>query len=152
MIIFLNRLQSIAFHENGKNHKFNASKRIDDIRRRGTQNDRQSKKEEQWIRQMEEAAMNDYRTKDLGSGSDISARVFNERKAEKDAQKKMIEEAAEKAKAKMEEEKAAGAQYSIGPQIPGTSGAAASSESGLFKPVEAPKDGTKWHKSAPKKW
>ena len=53
-------LQSINFHENGKRHQEAAAKRLSDIRYRGQVQDKKDKKEAQWIKQMEEAAMNDY--------------------------------------------------------------------------------------------
>ena len=50
----------MSFHENGKRHQDNAAKRLSDIRHRGQVKDKKDKKEEQWIKQMEAAAMKDY--------------------------------------------------------------------------------------------
>jgi hypothetical protein len=62
---------------------------------------------------MEQAAMKDYRSKDLLGGADISARIFNEKKSERDKEKKAIEEAAAKAREKIEQENEAGMRYQI---------------------------------------
>ena len=58
--------QSIAFHENGRKHQQNTELRLDDIRKRGAAADKKAAKEQQWIAQMEAAALNDYITKDIG--------------------------------------------------------------------------------------
>ncbi len=51
---------------------------------------------------MERAAMSDYMSKDVlkaGGGADMTAKIFNEKKAERDAEKAAIEAATSKAKA-----------------------------------------------------
>ena len=60
------------------------SKRLSEIRHRSNLKDRKATKEGEWLAKMEAAALKDYRDKDLGQGSDLSARIFNEKKAERD--------------------------------------------------------------------
>ena len=85
--------QSISFHESGKKHQENAAKRLQDIHKNQSFKDRKDAKEAEWIAQMERNAMKDYRTKDLEGGHDLSARIFHERKKEKDAIEEQIREA-----------------------------------------------------------
>lgn len=77
-------------------------KRLQEIRKKSSYKDRQDAKEAEWIQQMERNAMKDYRKKDLEGGHDLSARIFHERKAEKDA----IEAQMQAAKAREAEAKA----------------------------------------------
>jgi len=71
---------SIVSHEGGTKHFANAQRRLAEMRRRGAANSAAKRQEEEWVKQMEEAAMKDYREKDLGGGADIQARRVNAKK------------------------------------------------------------------------
>ncbi len=124
--------------------------KLADIRWRGAAQDKRNKKEEQWVQQMERQAMQDYMGKDVlgaaaaSGGGDLSAKIFMEKKAERDAEKAAIEAAANAAKEAAQQGKSA-SLASIGP-IAGPSAPVSSSSGGPLKPVDAPKSGTKWHK------
>jgi hypothetical protein len=48
-------------HEGGTKHFANAQRRLQEMRERGTKNRAKQKQEDEWIKQMEEAAMKDYK-------------------------------------------------------------------------------------------
>jgi len=75
---------SIEFHENGKKHKQAVQDRLRDIGRKGAQDEKKTAKEEQWLKQIEQQAMKDYRNKDLQENSDLTARIFNEKRGERE--------------------------------------------------------------------
>ncbi|CAB4066341.1 WBP4 [Lepeophtheirus salmonis] len=127
-----------------------------DIRRKGMEDLRNSRDEAAMLRQMEEDALNTYRMKDLDSNSDITASIFNKRRAEMRENRRISEEAAaegfndEMSKAEIAALNAAANSDSIGPSIGPQSGP------NVIRRMEAPRSGTKWHKSesskGPKKW
>ena len=41
-----------------------------------------AKREEDWLKDIERKAMNDYRSKDLGNNADITAKIFNQKRSE----------------------------------------------------------------------
>ncbi len=87
----------MEFHESGKRHKENVAKRLTEIQARGAHNDRKAAKEEEWIKKMEADALKDYRSKDLCGNADITAKIFNQKREEREAGKRAVEEAAAKA-------------------------------------------------------
>ena len=48
-------------HEGGTKHFANAQRRLAEMRRRGAANSAAKRQEEEWVKQMEEAALKDYR-------------------------------------------------------------------------------------------
>jgi len=104
------------------------------------------------MEEIEQKAMNDYRKKDLGSNSDITAQIFNAKRAERDASREQDESERARNAAQM-----AALEASMEPQAPGPSVAAIGPQietaKPLFRKIEAPTSGTKWH-NAPgtKKW
>ncbi|XP_040571817.1 uncharacterized protein [Lepeophtheirus salmonis] len=147
---------SVGFHEGGKKHQMAVQTRLKDIRRKGMEDLRNSRDEAAMLRQMEEDALNTYRMKDLDSNSDITASIFNKRRAEMRENRRISEEAAaegfndEMSKAEIAALNAAANSDSIGPSIGPQSGP------NVIRRMEAPRSGTKWHKSesskGPKKW
>ena len=55
-----------------------------DIGQKGAKDEKKSAKEDQWLKQMEQQAMKDYRNKDLQDNSDLTAKIFNEKRGERD--------------------------------------------------------------------
>ena len=74
--------QSISFHENGKKHQQAVENRLYEIKRKGKKDDLKARKEEEWMKEIERKAMNDYRTKDVGNNADITAKIFNQKRQE----------------------------------------------------------------------
>ena len=60
--------------------------RLYEIKRKGAKDEKKSTLEEKWLQDMEEKAMSDYRKKDLGNNSDLTAKIFNQKRAERDAE------------------------------------------------------------------
>lgn len=133
---------SIQFHESGRKHQFNVQNRLSSIRHRASQKEKKEAKEGQWLEQMEKAALSDYRTKDLAGGSDLTARIFNEKKLQVES---------------IDNDKDGGIapkSTHIGPQRPNQPEIEGSSN--LLRKIDAPTSGTKWHKVhggvSPNKW
>jgi len=171
---------SIEFHESGRRHQAAVQTRLKDIGRKGALDDKKAKKEEEWLRKMEQAAMNDYRKKDLsGANPDLTANIFHQKRAQRaadqDSQRAEMAQIAEKiaqkanaaaATAAASEAAASREEEADEPQEEGPDGAAAaagsvaavgadgaSSSSFKLRKVEAPKSGTKWHNPpTPKLW
>ncbi|XP_032591774.1 WW domain-binding protein 4 [Drosophila grimshawi] len=68
---------SIAFHESGKKHKLNVSKRITEISRNSDKAEREKQKMDNEIRKMEAAAMKSYAQDIHGYHGDMTARSIN---------------------------------------------------------------------------
>lgn len=78
---------SIEFHENGKRHQQAVKDRLRDIGQKGARDERKTAKEELWMKQIEQQAMKDYRAKDLQENSDLTAKIFNEKRCERDKER-----------------------------------------------------------------
>ena len=85
-IFFFLIFQSRTFHENGKRHQQAVENRLYEIKRKGAKDEKKSTLEEKWLQDMEEKAMSDYRKKDLGNNSDLTAQIFNQKRAQRDAE------------------------------------------------------------------
>jgi hypothetical protein len=83
--------QSVTFHENGKRHQQAVENKLYDIRKRGKRDELKANREEQWMQDIESKAMRDYRSKDLGANADITAKIFNQKRAEREADKETSE-------------------------------------------------------------
>lgn len=66
---------SVQFHENGKRHKDNVSKRLSDISRRSAKKQKEAAKLDMEMKKMEAAAMRAY-MKDIASNPDYSSQEF----------------------------------------------------------------------------
>ena len=84
--LFFFIFQSRTFHENGKRHQQAVENRLYEIKRKGAKDEKKSTLEEKWLQDMEEKAMSDYRKKDLGNNSDLTAQIFNQKRAQRDAE------------------------------------------------------------------
>jgi len=145
---------SRTFHENGKRHQQAVENRLYEIKRKGAKDEKKSTLEEKWLQDMEEKAMSDYRKKDLGNNSDLTAQIFNQKRAQRDAEEEGEEcdrarKAAQKAslEASMEPAKAGSSRGPmVGPQIE-------TPNSFLRAVKKAPTSGTRWHNPpGTKKW
>uniref|UniRef100_A0A1B0FIY9 Uncharacterized protein n=1 Tax=Glossina morsitans morsitans TaxID=37546 RepID=A0A1B0FIY9_GLOMM len=67
---------SISFHENGKRHRMNVTKRISDISRNSEKAEQERRKMDAEIRRMEEAAMRSY-AKDIHAHGDLTAHCIS---------------------------------------------------------------------------
>lgn len=90
---------SIEFHESGKRHQQAVKDRLRDIGQKGARDQKKSAKEEQWMKQIEQQAMKDYRAKDLQENSDLTAKIFNEKRSERDNER-LTESSIEESKRK----------------------------------------------------
>ncbi|TRY73853.1 hypothetical protein TCAL_01906 [Tigriopus californicus] len=147
---------SIEFHESGRKHQLNTEKRLTDIRKRSTIQDKKAEKQAQWIEQMEAAALKDYRNKDLAQGADLSARIFHETKAQREAEKEALTASilAQKAEIQAGQDEKATDLSSCERASSSTSNVSTNDPmpgSSCLQTVVAPKSGTPWHKD-PKKW
>ena len=138
---------SIEFHESGRRHQAAVATRLEEIGRKGAKDERKAKKQEEWLQKMEQAAMNDYRKKDLaGDNKDLTAAIFHQKRGQRG-------EAAPAAVA-------AGASHDVeggnkSAETERRSESPVDEDSGSFKlrKIEAPKTGTKWHNPpTPKHW
>jgi len=68
---------SWAGHENGVRHKKNVAEKISEIKKKSAESAQAAKDQQHWIRKMEEAALRDYRKKDLHTNSDFTAKLYN---------------------------------------------------------------------------
>ena len=162
---------SIDFHESGRRHQAAVQVRLREISRKGAQDERRAKKEDDMIRMMEMNAMNDYRKKDLSGNPDLSAHIFLEKKAQRDAEREEEEESAEaeatnrqrleRAEIAVRAAEALAKRAAKDPMLEGmpepTSSAAETDQgpSNKLRKIEAPKSGTKWHNKdsqPPKHW
>lgn len=143
-------------HEGGTRHKLAVETRLREIRRRGLDEDNRAQQEDEWVKRMEENAMKDYRMKDLESNSDLTAKIFNEKRAQRDAVRDAEEEEQEK---RDEEEREVKRNIHLGMKIvpaPSTShgyivaGPDDYGKPSMIRCVQAPKGGTKWHNLPPK--
>lgn len=71
-----NRPQSIVFHEGGKRHKENVAKKLSDIARKSQKDEKERKKMDQHMRQMEDAALKAY-AQDIARGGDITTQEMS---------------------------------------------------------------------------
>ena len=83
---------SIEFHENGKRHQQAVKDRLRDIGQKGARDEKKTAKEDVWLKQMEQQAMKDYRAKDLQENSDLTAKIFNEKRCERDQKRASAED------------------------------------------------------------
>lgn len=114
--------QSISFHENGRRHQQAVENRLYEIKRKGKKDDLKAKREEDWLKDIERKAMNDYRSKDLGNNADITAKIFNQKRSEMYEHEASTSEKAQFAAQCAELDKdlagvAGGSTAQIGPQI-----------------------------------
>lgn len=69
-------MQSIQFHENGKRHKLAVSKKLTDIGRKSIQDEKERKKIDLQMKQMEDAALKAY-ANDISRGGDMTTQSLN---------------------------------------------------------------------------
>ena len=82
---------SIEFHENGKRHQQAVKDRLRDIGQKGARDEKRTAKEDLWLKQIEQQAMKDYRAKDLQDNSDLTAKIFNEKRGEREKERASVE-------------------------------------------------------------
>lgn len=112
--------------------------------------------EKKWLEEIEQKAMNDYRSKDLGNNADITAQIFNQKRAQRnenedeegDESSDRARKAAQLAalEAQMQPQTSSNKNGPmVGPQI--------DAPSSWLKTIKAPTSGTKWHNEpGTKKW
>lgn len=144
---------SRTFHENGRRHQQAVENRLYEIKRKGGKDERKASMQDKWLQEMEHKAMNDYRKKDLGNNGDLTAQIFNQKRAERDAE----EESEESDRARKAAQLAA-LEASREPVKAGTSknamvGQQIDAPPFWLNTIKAPTSGTKWHnKPGTKKW
>ena len=69
-------MKSIVSHEGGTKHFANAQRRLAEMRRRGAAAAGAKRQEDEWVKQMEEAALKDYRRDILHFTSKLEAPNF----------------------------------------------------------------------------
>jgi len=143
---------SRQIHENGVKHKQMVEDKLSEIRRKQVTDAKSAKDESHWLKKMEEAALRDYKKKDIAENRDFTAKLYNNEDLPD------VEEKYEAIRKSNE----------VGPRLPGqpehkkmkfeqmlqagTEKALANSEATSLNPVKATDSGTKWHKPAPPKF
>jgi len=139
---------SRQIHENGTRHKAAVEEKLSEIRRKQVHDAKVAKDESHWLKKMEEAALRDYKKKDIKENRDFTAKLYNnEDLPDVDAKYEDIRKSNE-----------------IGPRLPGepehkqmkfenmlrAKEGVTSDE--MIAPIKASTSGTKWHKPAPPKY
>ncbi|XP_023346452.1 WW domain-binding protein 4 [Eurytemora carolleeae] len=139
---------SRQIHENGTRHKQSVEEKLSEIRRKQIQDVKVAKDESHWLKKMEEAALRDYKKKDIASNRDFTAKLYNnEDLPDVDAKYENIRKSNE-----------------VGPRLPGEpepkhlkfehmlkAGEEREDKEKVIAPVKASSSGTKWHNPAPPK-
>lgn len=68
---------SWAGHEQGVRHKKAVEDKLNEMKRKQIQTDKSAKDEAHWLRKMEEAALKDYKSKDITNSRDFTAKLYN---------------------------------------------------------------------------
>eukprot|EP00088_Acartia_fossae_P006860 TRINITY_DN1316_c0_g1_i1.p1 TRINITY_DN1316_c0_g1~~TRINITY_DN1316_c0_g1_i1.p1 ORF type:complete len:328 (-),score=83.42 TRINITY_DN1316_c0_g1_i1:157-1140(-) len=138
---------SRQIHENGQRHKRSVEEKLSEIRKKQVTDAKQTKDEAHWLKKMEEAALKDYKKKDIKDNRDFTAKLYNnEDLPDVDEKYESIRQANQ-----------------VGPRLPGEPEAKHMKFENMLKageegnkeinPVKATTSGTKWHKPpAPKYW
>jgi len=142
---------SRAIHEQGVRHKEAVEEKLSEIRRKQAAEVKVAKDETHFLKKMEEAALRDYKKKDIKENRDFTAKLYNnEDLPDVDEKYENIRQAnvqgprlpgeAEPKQAKFEHMLKAGEAL-----------AASKGEDRFIAPVKANASGTKWHNPAPPK-
>jgi len=169
---------SWAGHENGVRHKKNVADKITEIKKQQAASTQAAKDQQHWIRKMEEAALRDYKKKDLTSNRDFTAKLYNNEDlpdVEKDTYQDIEQQqqqpgggGKEAGSGVIGPQKPRGTNYTpktVDPMLQPTGDApdrwdkdydkmkqGGSAEPSMC-PIRAPVTGTKWHNTpAPKLW
>lgn len=68
--------QSVTFHENGKRHKANVAKKLQDIGKKSVKDQKERQKVDMQLKQMEDAALKAY-AQDISRGGDLTTQQMN---------------------------------------------------------------------------
>jgi len=141
---------SRQIHENGTRHKQAVEDKLGEIRRKQVADNKAAKDELHWLKKMEDAALRDYKKKDIKENRDFTAKLYNNEDLPD------VEEKYESIRKANE----------IGPRLPGEPepkhikfenmlkvGEGKEDKEIVIAPVKATTSGTRWHNPAPpKQW
>jgi len=141
---------SRSIHENGKRHQDSVEQKLSEMRQKQKNDAKNTKDEAHWLKKMEEAALKDYKNKDIGNNRDFTAKLYNNEDLPD------IDEKYESMRAVNQ----------VGPKLPGEpqpkqqkfekmlkAGAESTEgESTMIAPRKATASGTKWHNPPPPKF
>jgi len=68
---------SRQIHENGVRHKKSVEDKLSELRKKQITDAKQTKDESHWLKKMEEAALKDYKKKDIQNSRDFTAKLYN---------------------------------------------------------------------------
>jgi len=140
---------SRQIHDNGKRHKEAVEDKLSDMRKKQQADAKNTKDEQHWLKKMEEAALKDYKKKDIGSNRDFTAKLYNnEDLPDIDEKYESIRQANQ-----------------VGPRLPGEpepkhqkfehmlkAGTESADKDIMIAPRKATISGTKWHNPPPPKY
>jgi len=152
---------SWAGHEQGVRHKKAVEEKLSEMKRKAVSDMKSAKDEAHWLRKMEEAALRDYKSKDISSNRDFTAKLYNNEELpdvnvtyEAGPSNEPAGSIGPKIPSKMKDKK-----KKVDPMMEPTGTAPDKWDKDyemktmIMNPVVAPSSGTKWHKpSAPKFW
>lgn len=152
---------SWAGHEQGVRHKKAVEEKLSDMKRKAVSDMKSAKDEAHWLRKMEEAALKDYKSKDISSNRDFTAKLYNNEDLpdvgvtyEAGPSNEPAGAIGPKIPTKMKDKK-----KRVDPMMESTGTAPDKwdkdyeQRAQALAPVAAPTSGTKWHKpGAPKFW
>lgn len=141
---------SRSIHENGKRHQESVEEKLSEMRKKQQTDAKNTKDEAHFLKKMEEAALKDYKKKDIGNNRDFTAKLYNnEDLPDIDEKYESMRQANQ-----------------VGPRLPGEpepkqqkfeNMLKAGSQSGntegmVIAPRKAVASGTKWHNPPPPKF
>jgi len=152
---------SWAGHEQGVRHKKAVDEKLSEMKRKAVSDQKSAKDEAHWLRKMEEAALKDYKSKDISSNRDFTAKLYNNEDLpdvnvtyEAGPSNEPAGSIGPKVPSKMKDKKP-----TVDPMMEPTGDAPDKWDKDYeqktlsLNPVVAPTSGTKWHRpSAPKFW
>jgi len=153
---------SWAGHEQGARHKKAVEEKLSDMKRKAVSDMKSAKDEAHWLRKMEEAALKDYKSKDISNNRDFTAKLYNNEDLpdinvtyEAGPSNEPSGVIGPKVPSKMKDKK----KTVVDPMMEPTGNAPDKWDKDYemktmtLAPVQAPTSGTKWHKpSGPKFW
>jgi len=153
---------SWAGHEQGVRHKKAVEEKLSEMKRKAVSDLKSAKDEAHWLRKMEEAALRDYKSKDISSNRDFTAKLYNNEDLpgiqvtyEAGPSNEAAGAIGPKIPSKMKDKK----KKTVDPMMAPTGTAPDKWDKDYetkvmsLNPVVAPSSGTKWHKpNAPRFW
>jgi len=151
---------SWAGHEQGSRHKKAVEEKLSDMKRKAMADQKTAKDEAHWLRKMEEAALRDYKSKDISSNRDFTAKLYNNEDLPDvdvtyEAGPSNSKETVDSSSSENKRQKKTAVDPMMEPTgtEPDKWDKDYEQKMMALNPIPAPTSGTKWHKSSvPKFW